>query len=80
MLKFVNIVIMILNKYSNFEDFFSFNLANVFLKYIKIKYLAIKFIDDWQSSYNCIYNPKLIKIEKLNTYIKGNLANDFIKL
>ncbi len=41
---------------------------------------AIELVDDWKLFYGPIYSLDLVKLEILKTYIKNNLANNFIKL
>ena len=71
--------IKVFSKYIDFVDIFLPNLVAKLSKYIIINNYAIKLIDDWQFSYSFIYNLGLIKLESLKTYIKNNLANNFIK-
>ena len=66
-------------KYSNFTDIFFSELASELLEHTMINDHAIKLVDDWQPFYGPIYNLEPIEFETLKTYIKTNLANDFIR-
>lgn len=46
---------------------------------MKINDYTIKLVDNWQFSYNPIYNLELVELEILKVYIENNLANGFIK-
>ena len=46
---------------------------------MKINKHIIKLVDYWQTSYSSIYSPSFIELQKLKTYIKINLANNFIR-
>ena len=50
------------------------------LKYIRTNNHFINFLDNKQLSYGLIYSLKLIKLEILKTYIRANLASNFIRL
>ena len=67
-------------KYSNFANIFFSKLASAFSEYIKINDYVIELINQWQLFYRSIYSLKPIKLETLKTYIKTNLANNFIRL
>ena len=51
----------------------------VLLKTININQHTIKLQKGQQSSYRPIYSLSLIKLKMFKTYIKTNLANDFIQ-
>ena len=70
----------VFNKYIDFADIFSLDLASELLKYIKINNYAIKLVDGQQPPYKPIYNLETVKLETLNIYIETNLANKFIRL
>lgn len=72
-------LIAILSKYTNFIDIFFPNLIVELLEHTKINNYAIELIDSKQPSYRTIYSLRLIKLETLKTYIKINLANNFIR-
>ena len=38
-----------------------------------------KLVDNWQPLYGLIYNLSFMELEILKTYIKNNLANNFIR-
>ncbi len=40
---------------------------------------TIDLIDDWKLLYGFIYSLSLVELETFKTYIKNNLANDFIR-
>ena len=67
------------DKYFNFVDMFSLDLASKFFKHTEIYNHAIKLIDGQQPHYEPIYSLKPVKLETLNAYIETNLANGFIK-
>ena len=68
------------NKYVNFADMFSLNLASKILKHIKINDYAIELVDGKQPLYRPIYSLRPVELETLKTYIETNLANRFIRL
>ena len=68
----------ILAKYSNFTNIFLKKLVAKLLKYLRINKYAINLELDKQLPQKLIYNLKLVKLEILKTYIKTNLANNFI--
>ena len=47
-------------------------------KYIRINDHAIELEESKQPSFRLIYNLGPVELEVLKTYIKANLANDFI--
>ena len=68
------------NKYVDFADVFSPNLASKLPKHIGINNHAIKLVDYQQPTYKPIYGLESVELETLKTYIKTNLANGFIRL
>ena len=68
------------NKYLDFKDIFSPNLASKLSKYIKINNHTIKLIDGEQPLYEPIYSLEPIELETLKAYIETNLVNEFIRL
>lgn len=60
-------------------DFFSFDFAARFLKYIEINNYSIKLIYDQQQYHKSIYRLELVKQKTFKTYNKINLANDLIR-
>lgn len=67
------------DKYKNFADIFSYNLATQTLEYIKIKDDVIDQINIQYEFYASIYSLRSILREMLITYIEVNLTNSFIK-
>ena len=67
------------DKYANFADIFSSDLASKLSDHTKIKDHAIKLVDDQQPYYGPIYNLGPVELETLKAYIKTNLANSFIR-
>ena len=65
-------------KYSNFADIFLQKLANIFLERTNINEHAIKLEEGKQPPYKPIYSLGLVELETFKTYIKTNLANNFI--
>ena len=66
-------------KNSDFANVFSPELASKHPEHTEINDYAIELVDNWQSSYQPIYNLAAIELETLKTYIKINLANGFIR-
>ena len=66
-------------EYSDFADVFSKKTAKVLPKRIGINKHAIKLEDGKQPPYWLIYSLSPVDLETLKTYIKTNLANDFIR-
>ena len=67
-------------KYSNFSEvFFSGSMVKL-LKHTGINYHSTNTLDDKQLPYGLIYCLKLMNLKILKTYIKANLAGNFIKL
>ena len=69
----------VFREYADFAEIFSLKLIAESLKYTKINNHAIKLVNDWQSLYNLIYSLGPMELEILKTYIKNNLASNFIK-
>lgn len=70
--------VTILNKYSDFADFFSKKKALLLPEQTKLNKYAIILEDGKQLSYRPIYSLDLIKLETLKIYIKTDLKNGFI--
>ena len=68
----------VLAEYLDFADVFSLDLASELLEHTEINTHAIDLEEGKQPPYGPIYNLKLVELETLKTYIKTNLANDFI--
>ena len=71
--------IKIPNKYVNFVDIFSSDLAFKLLKHTKINEHAIELVDGQEPPYGPIYSLRPIDLATLKAYIKTNLANGFIR-
>lgn len=71
--------ITIPEKYLDYNNHFSKKLAAVLIKHTKINIHAINLKKDKQSPYRPIYSLRLVELEILKTYIKTNLANNFIQ-
>ena len=67
------------DKYVNFADVFSLDLASKLRKHTGINNYAIKLVDGQQPPYERIYSLELVELEILKIYIETNLANRFIK-
>ena len=67
------------NKYANFADIFSPDLAAKLPKYTGINDHAIELVDNQQPPYKPIHSLGPIELETLKAYIKINLANGFIR-
>ena len=67
-------------EYSDFTDVFSEKSANVLAKRIKANKHVIKLEEGKQPSYTPIYSLRPVEFKTLNTYIKTNLANGFIRV
>ena len=65
-------------EYSDYSNIFSAENAVKILKNTGINEHAIKLGKDKQPHFNRIYSLEPIELETLKTYIKTNLANDFI--
>ena len=68
------------DKYIEFTDVFSPNLASKLSEYTGINDHTIKLVNGQQPPYGPIYNLGPIELKTLKAYIKTNLANGFIKL
>ena len=66
-------------KYSDFADVFSKELAKVLLKDTKVNEHTIELQEDKQPPYGPIYSLGLVELETFKTYIERNLANSFIR-
>ena len=66
-------------EYSNYSNVFSAKNIAKLLENIRIKKHAIKLEEDKQSPFSPIYSLESIELEILKTYIKTNLANNFIR-
>ena len=65
-------------EYFNYKDIFLGNNIIKLSKYTKISNYAIKLKKSKQLFFKPIYNLGPIKLKILKTYIKTNLANNFI--
>lgn len=74
-----NTSIAIFFKYANFADFFFPEFATKLLEYTGINEHLINLINDQQQFYSTIYSLESIELKILKTYIKTNLAHDFIQ-
>ena len=66
-------------EYSDFAKIFSKKSAKVFSKCTGINKYTIELKDDKQPLYGPIYSLGPVELETLNTYIKTNLVNGFIR-
>lgn len=66
-------------KYSEFTNILSLELTTRLPEYTRINNHTIDLVNSKQPLYELIYNPRLVELDTLKTYIKTNLANDFIK-
>ena len=66
-------------KYSDFTNVFSKILANILLDQTGVNEHVIKIENDKQLPYRLIYSLESVKLKTLKTYIKTNLANNFIR-
>ena len=71
--------VKILTKYSDFSDVFSEKKASILSEATELNQHAIKLQEGQQPSYWPIYSLGPVKLETLETYIKTNLANGFIR-
>ena len=69
----------VFNKYVNFADVFSLNLAFKLPEHTEINDHTIKLIDSKQPPYELIYSLKSIELKTLKVYIETSLANRFIR-
>ena len=70
----------ILNKYSDISNVFSLKSAAELPKHIGINNHPINMLNNKQLPYSLIYSLRPMKLEILKTYIKANLASNFIRL
>ena len=68
------------NKYVNFADIFSLDLAFKLPNHTGINDYAIEHVNGQQPLYKFIYSLEPIKLETLKVYIETNLATGFIRL
>ena len=78
-LLFDNAPTAFLAEYSNYSDVFSADNAAELPKNTRINEHVIELEEGKQSSFGSIYSLGPIELEILKTYIKTNLANDFIR-
>ena len=62
----------------DFANIFSKRFTVVLLEHTEIKTYTINLEDSKHLPYKTIYSLRPIELETLKTYIKTNLANDFI--
>ena len=67
------------DKYANFADVFSPDLAAKLPEHTGINDHAIKLVNGQQPPYGPIYSLRPVELEILNAYIETNLANGFIR-
>ena len=70
--------VKISTKYLDFSDVFLEEKALILLEATKLNQHIIKLQEDQQLSYRLIYSLGPVELKTLKTYIKTNLANDFI--
>lgn len=80
LLKVDKSVITVFLQYSEFTNVFSPKLAPKLPKHAEINNHIINLVHYKQPSYKLIHNAGPVILEILQTYIKTNLANAFIKL
>ena len=66
-------------EYSNYNNIFLVEYIVELQKNTGINEHAIKFKKNKQPSFEPIYNLELVELKTLKTYIKTNLANNFIQ-
>ena len=71
--------VTVLIKYSDFANVFLEKSGNVLLEQIDVNEYAITLEKSKQQPYGLIYSLEPVKLKSLKTYIKINLANNFIK-
>ena len=69
----------ILNKYFDISNIFSLKSAAELPEHIGINNHPINMLNNKQLPYSLIYSLRPMKLETLKTYIKANLASDFIR-
>ena len=67
------------NKYWNFADIITPDLASELSEHTGINNHAIKLVDGQQPSYGPIYSLRPVELETLKAYIETNLTNGFIR-
>ena len=72
-------LIKIYDKYINFVDVFSLDLASKLSKHTRIDNHAIELVDYQQPPYGPIYSLGPVELETVKAYIKTNLANGIIR-
>ena len=70
----------ILAEYSNFSNVFFSDSTAELPEYTRINDHSINLLNNKQLLYSMIYSLKPVELEILKTYIKVNLASNFIKL
>lgn len=78
-LKIIKIVVIVPAEYSDFTNVFSDKLAAILQEHIEINTHPINLEESKQLPYELIYSLKPVELKILKTYIKTNLANDFIR-
>ena len=71
-------LIKVFDKYVNFTDIFTLDMASEFFEHTEINNYAIKLVDNQQPPYRPIYSLGLVELKTLKAYIKTSLANGFI--
>ena len=71
--------VIVLAKYADFANIFLEKSANVLPKQTRVNQYTIKLEKGKQLPYRPIYSLRLVKLKTLKTYIKTNLANNFIR-
>ena len=66
-------------EYLDFADIFSEELANVLLEQTKVNKHVIRLEKGKQPPYRLIYSLRPVELKTFKTYIKTNLANNFIR-
>lgn len=78
MLKIKKALVTVAAEYSDFAGVFLEKPATVLPEYTEINTHAINLKKGKLQPYQPIYNPSLIELETLETYIETNLTNSFI--
>lgn len=71
--------VSIFSKYADYTNVFSPDFAVELPEHTSINDHFIDLINDKQLPYSSIYNLRLVELEILKTFIKINLANNFIR-
>lgn len=66
-------------EYTDFVDVFSPDLVFKLHEYTRINDHIIGLVDNQEQLYKSIYSLELVELKILQTYLKKNLANKFIK-